>query len=78
MKDVRKDHARLLNNLEFLQRLYTAKALALCISINPTTWSRKMKEPWKSFSYDEFYLIAKFCGISVYALLSEKLGVAVK
>ena len=35
MKDVRKDHARLLNNLVFLQQLYTAKAIALCIGVNP-------------------------------------------
>ncbi len=29
MKDVRKDHARLLKNLVFLKQLYTATALAL-------------------------------------------------
>ena len=58
MKDVRKDHARLLKNLVFLQQLYTAKALALCIGVNPTTWSRKMKEPWCKFSYDDFVLIS--------------------
>ena len=44
MKDVRKDHARLLNNLVFLQRLYTAKALALCIGVNPTTRKITVRE----------------------------------
>ena len=75
MKDVRKDHARLLKNLEFLQRLYTAKALALCIGVNPTTWSRKMKEPWRAFSYDDFHIIAAYCNIPLEKLVFCELGV---
>ena len=73
-KDVRKDHARLLNNLVFLQQLYTAKALALCIGVNPTTWGRKMREPWRMFSYDDFHIIATYCNIPLENLFFGELG----
>ena len=73
MKDVRKDHARLLKNLEFLQKRYTAKALAVCIGVNPTTWGRKMKEPWRAFSYDDFHIIATYCNISLEKLVFGEL-----
>lgn len=74
-KDVRKDHTRLLNNLVFLQQLYTAKALALCIGVNPTTWGRKMREPWRAFSYDDFHIIAAYCNIPLEKLVFGELGV---
>lgn len=75
MKDVRKDHARLLKNLVFLQQLYTAKALALCIGVNPTTWGRKMKEPWRAFSYDDFVLISQYCRIDFATLICGELKI---
>ena len=75
MKDVRKDHARLLSNLVFLQGLYTAKALALCIGVNPTTWGRKMREPWRMFTYDELRMIAHYCRIDFVKLICGEVGV---
>lgn len=73
--DVRKDHARLLDNLQTLQKHYTAKALASSIGISPTSWSRKMKEPWKHFCYDEFYLIARYCKIDMDVLINGTISV---
>lgn len=69
MKDVRKDHARLLKNLQLLQRLYTAKELYDACGIKRSTWFFKMKEPWRQFSYDEFRSIAIYCGVSLETLL---------
>lgn len=73
--DTRKDHRRLLKNLEFLQRLHTAKALALCIGVNPTTWGRKMKEPWRTLSYDDLRMISKYCGVDFVKLVEGELSI---
>lgn len=62
--DIRKDHKRLLDNMMVLQRLYTAKALTEVIGVTKTTWTTKMKEPWKRFSYDEFRMISRYCKVS--------------
>ena len=62
--DIRKDHKRLLDNMMVLQRLYTAKALTEVIGVTKTTWTTKMKEPWKRLSYDEFRMISRYCKVS--------------
>ena len=62
--DIRKDHKRLLDNMMVLQKLYTAKALTEVIGVTKTTWTTKMKEPWKRFSYDEFRMISRYCKVS--------------
>ena len=69
MKDVRKDHARLLKNLRLLQRLYSADALMQACGIKRATWYNKMREPWRKFSYDEFRAISIYCGVSIESLL---------
>ena len=56
--DMRKDHQRLLDNLRLIQKNYTVKELADVIGVSKT-----MREPWRLFSYDDFRLIATFCGI---------------
>lgn len=63
-KEIRKDHKRLLDNMVKLQKLYSAKALTELIGVTKTTWTSKMKEPWKRFSYDEFRMISRYCDIS--------------
>lgn len=69
MKDVRKDHARLLRNLKLLQKIYSAQELMDACGIKRATWFNKMKEPWRQFSYDEFRAIAIYCGVSLETLL---------
>jgi hypothetical protein len=34
-----------------------------------------MKEPWRRFSYDEFYLIAQYCRIDLMQLISGELKI---
>lgn len=69
MKDVRKDHARLLKNLKLLQKKYSAKELMDACGIKRATWFNKMREPWRQFNYDEFKAIAIYCGVSLETLL---------
>ena len=69
MKDVRKDHARLLKNLKLLQKIYSAKELMDAYGIKRATWFNKMREPWRQFNYDEFRAIAIYCGVSLETLL---------
>jgi hypothetical protein len=73
--DVRKDHKRLLNNLIILQKLYTTKALAAVIGIERSTWSKRMKEPWRTFSYDDFRSIAKYCKVDFTKLMEGEINV---
>ena len=61
--DMRKDHQRLLDNLRLIQKNYTVQELADTIGVSKTTWIARMKEPWRLFSYDDFRLIATYCGI---------------
>lgn len=53
-----KDHQRLLNNLKLIQKNYNVSELSDLLGISKPTWIAKMKEPWRKFSYDEFYLIS--------------------
>ena len=61
--DMRKDHQRLLDNLRLIQKNYTVKERADVIGVSKPTWIARMKEPWRLFSYDDFRLIATYCGI---------------
>lgn len=73
--DVRKDHKRLLNNLIILQKIFTTKSLAATIGVDRSTFSKRMKEPWKSFSYDDFRSIAKYCGVEFAKLMEGELKI---
>lgn len=75
MADVKKDHARLLDNLKTLQKLYTVKRLSNYLGISEGTWRYRMKEPWKLFSYDDFKCLAKFCRVDFVQLLEGDLKV---
>lgn len=73
--DVRKDHKRLLNNMIILQKIFTTKALATAIGIERSTFSKRMKEPWRTFSYDDFRAISKYCRIDFIKLIEGELYV---
>ncbi len=73
MKDVRKDHARLLNNLKLIQKQHSVSELSDLLGISKPTWIAKMKEPWRKFSYDDFRLIAKYCRIDFAQLMDGEL-----
>ena len=73
--DVRKDHKRLMNNLVILQKIFTTKSLATAIGIERSTFSKRMKEPWRLFSYDDFRSIAKYCGVDYTKLMEGELKI---
>lgn len=70
-----KDHQRLLNNLKLIQKNYNVSELSDLLGISKPTWIAKMKEPWRRFSYDEFYLIAQYCRIDLMQLISGELKI---
>ena len=70
-----KDHQRLLNNLRMIQKNYSVSELSELLGISNPTWIAKMKEPWRRFSYDEFYLIAQYCRIDLMQLISGELKI---
>lgn len=70
-----KDHLRLLNNLKLIQKSYNVSELSDLLGISKPTWIAKMKEPWRRFSYDEFYLIAQYCRIDLMQLISGELKI---
>ena len=70
-----KDHQRLMNNLRLIQKNYNVSELSDLLGISKPTWIAKMKEPWRKFSYDEFYLIAQYCRIDLMQLISGELKI---
>ena len=70
-----KDHQRLMNNLKLIQKSYGVSALSDLLEVSKPTWTAKMKEPWRRFSYDEFYLIAQYCRIDLMHLISGELKI---
>lgn len=75
MTDIQRDHKRLLGNLKLLQTIFTAQALAEALGVSKNTWSNRMKEPWKAFSYDDFKMLAKYCKIDFIALVDGELKI---
>lgn len=73
--NLRYEHARLLTNLQQLQKLFTVKKLSEVIGVSERTWSNRMKEPWKLFSYDDFMIIAAFCKVDFLQLVSGTLTI---
>lgn len=74
MTDIQRDHKRLLDNLTLLQTVFTA-ALAEVLGISKNTWTNRMKEPWKSFSFDDFRLIARHCKVDFVQLVDGELKI---
>ncbi len=75
MTDIQRDHKRLLENLRLLQTIFTAAALAEVLGVSKNTWSNRMKEPWKAFSYDDFKMLAKYCKVDFVKLMDGELKI---
>lgn len=71
-KEIKDDHRRLQNNLMLCQKILGRVALCSAINVTPSTWTTRMKEPWKKFSYDDFRIIAQVSGIKIEILLFGK------
>lgn len=70
-----KDHQRLFNNLKLIQRNYTVAALSELLGISINTWTNRMKEPWRLFSYDDLRAIAHYCRIDFIQLVDGELKI---
>ncbi|MDE5772097.1 MAG: hypothetical protein K2I06_10820 [Ruminococcus sp.] len=68
-KEIKEDHRRLQANLILCQKVLGRIALCDAIGVTPSTWTTRMKEPWKKFSYDDFRIIAQASGVEVETLL---------
>lgn len=70
-----KDHQRLFNNLKLIQRNYTVAELSELLGISINTWTNRMKEPWRKFSYDDLRAIAQYCRIDFVQLVNGELRI---
>ena len=73
--DVRKDHTKLLNNLKLLQKSHSVEELAKLLGVSKNTWTNRMKQPWKKFSYDDFRAISRYCRIDFIQLMEGELRI---
>lgn len=74
-KELAADHQRLLRNMKLIQRLFSVSELADVLEVSKPTWIAKMKEPWARFSYDDFSMIARYCGIDLIQLMTGELTI---
>lgn len=72
---IKRDHERLLENLRLLQKNYTVAALCEALGISKGTWTNRMREPWKQFSYDDFKALSWYCKIDFVQLVDGKLSI---
>ena len=75
MTDIKRDHQRLLDNLKLLQKLHTKARLCEVLGISSATWTNRMKQPWRSFSYDDFKAISRYCKVDMSQLIEGTLKV---
>ena len=75
VNEIQKDHARLLENMKLLQKMFTVKKLAEYLGIGISTWNYRMKEPWKLFSYDDFRTLSKFCNVDIMQIIDGTLKI---
>jgi len=71
--EIQKDHQRLLNNLRLIQRNYRVSELSELLGISINTWTNRMKEPWRKFSYDDFRAISSYCKVEFSQLMEGTL-----
>lgn len=70
-----KDHLRILNNLRLIQKNYSVSELSELLGISINTWTNRMKEPWRKFSYDDLRTIARYCRIDFIQLVDGELKI---
>lgn len=74
-REIMKDHERLLGNLKLIQKTVPVSELSELLMISKNTWTNRMKEPWKKFSYDDFKAICRYCNIDFTAFMTDTLKV---
>lgn len=75
MTDIQRDHKRLLENLRTIQKIFSAAKLAEVLGISKNTWTNRMREPWRAFSYDDFKALANYCRVDFIQLVNGELKI---
>lgn len=75
MTDIQRDHKRLLENLRTIQKIFSAAKLAEVLGISKNTWTNRMREPWRAFSYDDFKTLAQYCRVDFIQLVNGELKI---
>lgn len=75
MTDIQRDHKRLLENLRTIQKIFSAAKLAEVLGISKNTWTNRMREPWRAFSYDDFKTLANYCRVDFIQLVNGELKI---
>ena len=70
-----KDQQRLKDNLELIQKNFTVAELSVVLEISINTWTNRLKEPWKRFSYSDLRIIAQYCHIDFVKLVDGELKI---
>lgn len=74
-KAIVRDHQRLMSNLRLIQQNFTVAELSKVLGVSINTWTNRMKEPWRRFSYDDLWIIARYCRIDFVSLVSGELKI---
>lgn len=70
-----RDHQRLEHNLRLIQQNFTIAELSEVLGVSINTWTNRMKEPWRRFSYDDLRTIAQYCRIDFIKLVDGELKI---
>ena len=71
--EIQKEHQRLFDNLRLIQKNFGCKELCSLLDISKNTWCNRMREPWKTFSYDDLRSIARYTKIDFIQLVDGEL-----
>lgn len=69
------DHQRLMSNLKLIQKNFTVAELSALLGVSINTWTNRMKEPWRKFSYSDLRAIAQYCHIDFIQLIDGELKI---
>lgn len=70
-----RDHLRIMNNLRLIQKNYSVSELSELLGITANTWTNRMREPWRKFSYEDLRTIARYCRIDFVQLVDGELKI---
>lgn len=75
MTDIQKEHKRLLKNLKLIVSQTTYEEIALLLGVTPKTICQRMKEPWRLFSFDDYWLICTHYKVDFSRFMTEELRI---
>jgi hypothetical protein len=76
MKSIQKEHMRLLNNLKLIASQTTYEEIAALLGVTQKTICQRMKEPWRLFSFDDYWLICEHYKVDFNRFMTEELHIA--